>query len=62
MTWRPENWKNSNTLCRLAGEYEAGADAMLEALMKQNITPGVFYSGLHKAFGKHLTVFIPSSR
>ena len=43
MSWRPEGWKQPDTYCQLASveyirklsKYEAGADAMLEAVCKE---------------------------
>lgn len=35
MSWRPEGWENPHTDAGRFGSFEAGADAMLEALKKK---------------------------
>ena len=35
MSWRPKGWENPNLLIGSQGTYEAGADAMLKAVVEQ---------------------------
>ena len=73
MNWRPEGWKNIKQIAaplardeagmkaceRYNHLFEAGADAMLEALRKQALPPDDYAEGLYLLNENDALVLIP---